>query len=229
MIISHKHKFIYIKTRKTASTSIEISLSKLCGPTDIITPITPNDEAERHNLGFPTAQNYQKPRKELGIMEQWNNFRTGNKIKKYYHHIPATQIRKLIGEEVWNSYFKFTTERNPFDKVVSFYFWRKANEKYTCISDWLLDGGLSELESYDLYSTGKIVAVDKIYRYENFDFFEKDLTEILQLTEPFKMVKYKAKSTSRKILNYRDILDEKAVELIRIAFAREIELLGYEF
>jgi len=40
MIISHKHKFIYIKCRKTAGTSIEMSLSKLCGPQDIITPLT---------------------------------------------------------------------------------------------------------------------------------------------------------------------------------------------
>jgi hypothetical protein len=37
MIISHKHKFIFIKTRKTAGSSIEHYLSKYLGPDDICT------------------------------------------------------------------------------------------------------------------------------------------------------------------------------------------------
>ena len=38
MIISHKYKFIFIKTRKTAGTTIEYNLSKYLGHNDIITP-----------------------------------------------------------------------------------------------------------------------------------------------------------------------------------------------
>jgi hypothetical protein len=47
MIVSHEHKFIYLKTKKTAGTSIELALSRLCGPDDIITPLTKIDEALR--------------------------------------------------------------------------------------------------------------------------------------------------------------------------------------
>ncbi len=57
MIISHKHRFIFIKTRKTAGTSVEISLSRYCGSEDIITPITLEDEPLRGVLGL-SAQNY---------------------------------------------------------------------------------------------------------------------------------------------------------------------------
>ena len=32
MIVSHEHKFIFLKTKKTAGTSIELALSELCGP-----------------------------------------------------------------------------------------------------------------------------------------------------------------------------------------------------
>ena len=32
MIVSHEHKFIFLKTKKTAGTSIELALTKLCGP-----------------------------------------------------------------------------------------------------------------------------------------------------------------------------------------------------
>ena len=143
--------------------------------------------------------------------------------------MPSHKLVKEIDEKIWNSYFKFTTERNPFDKVVSFYYYLHADTRYDCILDWILDGGLEDMQSYDLYALGKIPVVDKIYRYEDFAFFEKDLTERLQLKEPFKMVAYKAKSTSRKIKNYKEALDEKSIELIKIAFAREIALLGYTF
>ena len=41
MIISHARSFIFIKTRKTAGTSVEVYLSQHCGPEDVITPIQP--------------------------------------------------------------------------------------------------------------------------------------------------------------------------------------------
>ena len=58
MIISHDYKFIFLKNRKTAGTSIEIALSKFCGPNDVITPISPEDEATRKELGYRGPQNY---------------------------------------------------------------------------------------------------------------------------------------------------------------------------
>jgi len=45
MIISHTHKFIFIKSEKTAGTSIEAALSRYCSGDDVVTPI--NDY--RHN------------------------------------------------------------------------------------------------------------------------------------------------------------------------------------
>ena len=47
MIVSHAKKFIFVKTRKTSGTSMEVSLSQVCGPDDIITPISFEDELVR--------------------------------------------------------------------------------------------------------------------------------------------------------------------------------------
>ena len=228
MILSHKHKFIFIKCRKTAGTSVEISLSKLCGPKDIITPLTPEDDKARLDLGIRGGQNYLLPKSEMPFKDRWNFSKKGAQPKKFRNHISAAEVAELI-PDVWNSYFKFTVERNPFDKVVSYYFWKRGHEKYSKISDFILAGGIEQMKSYDLYSIDKFPAVDKIYRFEDFAFFEKDLTQQLNLSEPFRLIEYKAKSSHRKVRKYREILDEKAIELIKVAFAREIELFGYVF
>ncbi len=44
MILSKLHKFLFLKGRKVAGTSVEVFLSGICGPEDVITPITPIDE-----------------------------------------------------------------------------------------------------------------------------------------------------------------------------------------
>jgi hypothetical protein len=42
MIVSHRHRFIFIKTHKTAGSSMEMALAPLCGPDDIVTPMESN-------------------------------------------------------------------------------------------------------------------------------------------------------------------------------------------
>ena len=39
MIISHSHRYIFIKSEKTAGTSVEAALSKHCTDNDMVTPL----------------------------------------------------------------------------------------------------------------------------------------------------------------------------------------------
>ena len=55
MIVSHRYRFIFLKTNKTAGASIEIALSRFCDSEDIITPLLPDDELIRSNLDLPPA------------------------------------------------------------------------------------------------------------------------------------------------------------------------------
>ncbi len=103
MIISHKNKFIFIKPAKVAGSSVEVALSKWHGENDIITP------QEKFNLKSD-EDFYNSP---------------GRNYKGFHGHISAEEVRKKIGENIWNSYFKFTIVRNPWDIVVSKYFYEK--------------------------------------------------------------------------------------------------------
>jgi hypothetical protein len=39
VIVDHEHKFIFVKTRKTAGTSVEVFLAPLLGADAIVTPV----------------------------------------------------------------------------------------------------------------------------------------------------------------------------------------------
>ena len=54
MILSHAHKFIYIKTYKTGSTSVEAALSGVCGPDDVLTEAS----EQLRDVRQKPAQNY---------------------------------------------------------------------------------------------------------------------------------------------------------------------------
>ena len=71
MIISHQKKFVFLRTGKTASSSIEVFLSQFCSTGDTITPLgtfASDDEdkfKEKHDL--LCAQNYILKKKVLEL------------------------------------------------------------------------------------------------------------------------------------------------------------------
>jgi len=47
MILSHKWRFIFVKNKKVAGTSVEALLASDLGPLDVATPLRPPDESFR--------------------------------------------------------------------------------------------------------------------------------------------------------------------------------------
>ena len=170
MIISHKHKFIFIKTRKTSGTSMEISLSQFCGYDDIITPITYEDELVRQDLGGRLPQNYGDPREEQyrdHIRARKTNPRRVRHMGRYYNHIPAVEVRKHIGDDIWNEYFKFSIERHPYDTVVShihFHARKKNHWNFETELKRTLKKGY--FVSHPVYSEGEKPIIDFVLNYE---------------------------------------------------------------
>lgn len=231
MIISHKHKFIFLKTNKTAGTSVEIALSKFCGREDVITPIKANDEKIRTDLGYPGPRNYLAPLSSYDFSDVLQVLRGGRRKRTFRTHMVASDVKTNIGDDIWNSYFKFCIERNPWDRMASLYFWAtKKKAPRPSVTEFLASETPLILKrwGYDLYTIDKEIVVDQICRFEN---LEEDMDNVrLKIGLPEKLDLPHAKGTTRKKnQSYRDLFDDEQRVKIAELFAEEIASFGYEF
>jgi len=231
MIISHKHKFIFIKTFKTAGTSLEIALSKFCGDEDIITPIGWRDEKIRKELGYRGPQNYEKLLSEYTLKDWDRLIIKRRKAMKYYNHIPANEIKHKLPSSIWNNYFKFSFERNPWDRMISFYFWETRNlETKPKIIDFINTLPPHFLSNFYLYSINDKIVVDRVCLYERLNQELDKISKIIGLPENIKMPKQQAKGKYRKTNNhYRQILTDQEKQAIEKLSYKEINYFGYSY
>lgn len=236
LIVSHRHRFIFIKTRKTAGTSIEVVLSRYCGPDDIVTVISPEDEIVRREVGGVGPQNHTGPiwKHEPMDIARIILRRRPERRPLFWRHMGARHVRRLVGQDVWNSYYKFAFERNPWDKVVSAYYWRhrksldEEGQPPISFSEYVAKGKkLINVDGYGQYSIRGAVAVDQVGRYEN---LQEELHEALSNIG----IEYdgwlpRTKTHTRGERDYRKLYDVREKELVGNYFRREIDLLGYTF
>jgi hypothetical protein len=229
MILSHEHKFIFIKTAKTAGTSIEVFLSPQCGPNDIVTPIIPPIEGHqpRNYEGFvnPLPDLLRRPSGLLSALR--HAFTKGN---RFYNHMPASLVQKRVPAHVWNGYFKFCVERNPWDKVLSHYHMHASRAGGSLSLDQYLARGSFPI-NYFRYtdSSGTRIIVDRVVRYEN---LIEELAEVFaRMNVRFEgTLGVRAKSEYRRDYTpYQSVFNEEQRKIVEKAFAREIELYGYRF
>lgn len=230
MIVSHEHQFIFLKTHKTASTSIEVFFSDVLGDDAIVTGLIPVEEGYRarncrgrFNPLPELAMKYLRREPSLQdrpLRKTAANLRRG---LRYYNHMPASLVRARLGKKTWDRYYKFCFERNPWDKTISMYFYQHRKDATPPpFEQYLAEGPLPT--DWHTYTLDDRIAADFIGRYET---LEDDLATVLKrvgLDTDLELPRSKGQHRSRA---NDPVIDDDADRVIRRAFAKEIETFGY--
>jgi hypothetical protein len=225
MIISHTHKYIFIKSKKTASTSIEAALSGCCGADDIVTP-----------LG-----DYHFNRDESGAWIH-RSMNAGD----FEQHDWATTIKSKVDPGIWNNYFKFSIARNPWDRAVSLFAWENRNrplpeppkrfyhrlgipfDPLRQTRKHFLRFLQGDWDTNDLYYIidGEL-CVDFVIRYEH---VAEDLRSVCKTVGLPEIALPRLKTGIRKQRHhYSDYYDEEAKAIVAKRHENDIRLFGYKF
>ena len=200
MIISHKHKFIFIKTRKTAGSTLEALLYPyLDKETDICTG-SPRDGTPRLNAPNDNG------------------------------HASYSEAMNIAGNP--EDYFAFTVERNPWDKMVSAYWWHKKMKP-----EWSWVTSFSEYmycpfipKDWNKYTIQGKNQTNRIFRYEDMGGMYWFLNDRygFNITED-QWQNTRMKSGIRESGHYSEMYDVITKNRVSKLFKEEIYMLGYEY
>jgi hypothetical protein len=124
-LVSFRHNFIYLRTRKTASSSISMYLQPFCLPAgEPAMELRPLPRVSAEGIvsrSWAPAPNTPLVWLRMGLMHL-----TGRKI--WRTHELARDVRDALDPAFWARALKITSVRNPFTRVVSSFYWHGANK-----------------------------------------------------------------------------------------------------
>ena len=245
MIISHKYKFIFVKSGKVAGTSLEMAIRPFLGKDDISTPVADYDEVFAKENGIPKPQNYDYC---LGYERRKKMSRSRGIFSE---HMWAYEIKGLVGDSVWNEYYTFSIERDPRDKSISTYYHHQNgikfgmfrniknwlalrlpyNKKYlqssiakVCsLSRWLKeDKKYAFAENFGRYTINGNIAVDEVYSFQCMNDLVSDLEK--RIGCKFNMPRLKSGFRKHRKLTHRE--SEMLEELLENEiYKKELEII----
>ncbi len=222
MLISHRKKFIYLKTVKTAGTSIESYFEKYCMGDNEWSFCRAREEYQSESgvVGYRGG----KPREIL------------RKTRKWYNHMSSEEIRNQVGNEIWHQYFKFCTIRNPYEKVLSAFFHfdvykKRPTDDVTLLinqfREWV-QTGVSMAIDRDKYLLDGKICVDYFIRYEKLNDNLAEVCQHLNIPyEPDSLPRLKSHIRPAN-MHVSDFYNFATAATVNHFFEFEFEYFGYE-
>ena len=223
VLVSHKHRFISTKTAKSASTAVEDFFAEFCMPSEDM-PFDNSGNALVSANGIIGSRQF--PAHDRPV---------------YWHHMPAKDLQEALPAETWDTYLKFCVVRNPFEKVISAFYFFYANKEgkdledfnalrhQEMFCDWLLGDKPSLAFDRPQYTINKSLCMDIYLKQESLSEDLQSLCERLEL--PCNLDKLsRPKSGHRpKQATCSALYSEAAKEFVEKKFAFELKNFGYIF
>lgn len=155
----------------------------------------------------------------------------GRKIGKSLRHSTASRIR--ANESRWDSFFKFSFVRNPWDKMVSFYHSSiKRMIKPISFTDWVFVNYKKRKNNIFFYNQYDWLCDEKDQLIVNFigrfEFIKEDFDLVCSLIDAKNIIlPYKNRSDRDK--DYRIYYNRRVKNLVLDWYRKDIEFFGYEF
>jgi hypothetical protein len=236
MIISYLHNFIFIKTRKTAGSSMEIALAAHAGPDDIVTPFGPVEEKRRQQShpnsaprNFCSDKELERKYREalsegnLGLMKsvlREANLAAAVPVRR---HDNVRRAMRAAGDAFWKKAYKFTIERHPYEKAVSLAWFERHQRDFSDALEQVLRE--KTYRNFDLYALDGKVAVDFVIRYEH---FATDIPRVeAAIGIPIQMPRANAERRHDRRPAH-DVLTPAQKKLVQETCREEFELFGYD-
>tara|TARA_B100001057_G_scaffold455837_1_gene502682 strand:+ start:687 stop:1442 length:756 start_codon:yes stop_codon:yes gene_type:complete len=232
MIISHEHKFIFIKTAKTGGSTLENILGNHLGHKDVASGSGYHDVNHR-KIRYTHKQNF--------IRFDYPNNLGG------YSHVPASFIyKKFFKGKKPKDYFVFTIERNSYDKAISHWWWHtytkrlykrqrptkmslkqhltnliESNHSHNHLSCWWR---YTEPPSFSDFN------VDMVYQYHEWNSMWQDLSKRFSIEiDMEKTESVRFKDSKKPFDHYSHAYRDNEKELVEQVCEQEIKHFGYEF
>lgn len=234
MIVSPSLRMLFVKPRKVAGTSVELALSPHLSEGDMATPVGRDERRRKAAEGVIVGRI------------------SGRGWLKLRDHSPLSRAVRVLGPEILDLRI-VTTERNPWDRAVSQFFWsmrhgdirtRPFAEQKRLFEVYLRKWGRAtwldrvygrkrqrSLSSVGLYTLDGVVMADRVLFFER---LAEDLAALgpwLGLERPLSLPGERAKSDSRpdQRRDWREFYSDALRDFVGEICAREIALFGYAF
>ena len=237
MLISHHHRFVFVKPRKTAGTTAELALSPFLMPGDLATPIEAEEEPLRRI----------RPGVRVGRIRGPGRWGRPLRLRD---HSPLAKAQEMF--PALAGYRVVTMARNPWDRAVSQFFWSlrrtdmrrrplpeqaEAFRRFT--ARWGPAGLLDRLwgrkrqralDAAGLYHVGGVCRAGYAVRFEHLAEDLAGLGPWLDLPEPPRAEGIRTKAGLRGTApGWQPYYDAATRDLVARECAREIALFGYDF
>jgi hypothetical protein len=221
MIISHAHKFIFLRTEKTASTSLAHALLTLLEPGDEWFGSGASAAAHPGIRAAPRAKGWKR--------------RTFPRLFGLHFHASARDVRSVVGRKVFDTYFKFAVERNPWDRQVSLYMHRSRQRggdgtgfSRDMSSPFYRMMHHTRLANWQVYTIGDSVVADWVIRYDELSGSLPALAERAGLPAVPQMNSLRAGYRDRGT-HYSAHYTPAVRDLVARWYRPEIEAFGFQF